>query len=159
MWFEAAPTRTLTADEMLASLREASGLNAAARAKGVPPESLKTQVDVYLRSYVPDVAPEGEVYQASLQERLFFDNSTRFQDLLEVRKGNLAEAIRDAKTSWEDRVDRLYLTVLTRPPRPGERTTAPRALRPPTPSRRNTLVDEADLEPPENTSSEFRFRR
>ena len=36
-------------------------------------------------------------------------------------KGNLADAVLTSTDPWEQRVDRLFLSVLSRPPRPDER--------------------------------------
>jgi len=41
--------------------------------------------------------------------------------MIRRRKGNLADALIDSREPWDKRVDRLFLSVLTRLPRADER--------------------------------------
>jgi len=41
--------------------------------------------------------------------------------VLRRKKGNLSEVLNSSKDSWEQRVDRLFLTVLNRPPKESEK--------------------------------------
>lgn len=116
-WYERARHRALTADEMLAALREASGLNAAIKAGDKLPQGLAEQV---LRQFGDSVDGRGE-FQASLAERLFMNNSTHIQQLIARRKGNLADVVLSSDGTWEEKVDRIFLTVLSRAPRAEER--------------------------------------
>ena len=59
-------------------------------------------------------------FQASLTERLFVSNNAYLRQMIQRRKGNLADSIVTSKDTWEQKVERLYLTILSRPPRPAE---------------------------------------
>ena len=61
-------------------------------------------------------------FQASLAEHLFLNNSSQLRGVIQRRKGNLADTLANSKDPWEQRVDRLFLSVLTRLPRPEERS-------------------------------------
>jgi hypothetical protein len=61
-------------------------------------------------------------FQASLSEHLFTNNSGALrQALIQPRKGNLTDTIIHSTAPWEERVDRLFLAVLTRLPNERER--------------------------------------
>jgi hypothetical protein len=113
--------RPLTAEEMLAALREATGFDAAARAAGKPDEKLSPLLvrDV-LREFGEPVDGRGE-FQGSLSERLFMNNSYELRQLIARRKANLMDALLSSTAPWEERVEQLYLTVLGRPPRNEEK--------------------------------------
>ena len=116
--YERARLRALSAEEMLAALRVATGFDDT----GKPPElklpaGLPEQI---VRHFGSATDGQGE-FQASLTERLFVANSAALRQLLQRRKGNLADVLLGSAEPWEARVDRLFLTVLTRPPRPEER--------------------------------------
>ena len=57
-------------------------------------------------------------------EHLFLNNSSQLRGLIQARKGNLADTILTSTEPWDKRVDRLFLSILTRPPRPEERPPA-----------------------------------
>ena len=61
-------------------------------------------------------------FQGSLAEHLFLNNAGQIRTLCQPRKGNLGEVIANAKVPVEERVDRLFLSVLSRPPSMEERT-------------------------------------
>jgi hypothetical protein len=60
-------------------------------------------------------------FQGSLREHLFLNNSEQLLRLIRRQKGNLADTLLTSKEPWERRVDRLFLSVLSRPPREEER--------------------------------------
>lgn len=122
-WYERARFRALTPEELLAALREASGFEGAVRVAGTDPVKapLPAQLDFWFPYSVTEAPPPGGDYQASLKERLFMNNGTRMRELIQPRKGNLADWLATSTAPMEERVDRLYLTVLTRYPRPEER--------------------------------------
>ena len=49
------------------------------------------------------------------------NNSGNIRQLLYQRKGSLSDELVKSKDAWPEKVDRLFLTVLTRLPRPEER--------------------------------------
>jgi Protein of unknown function (DUF1549)/Protein of unknown function (DUF1553) len=120
-WYAQRRLRPLSAEEMLAALREATGFDAAARTSGKPEEKLPLSLvrDVQ-RTFGEPVDGRGE-FQGSLSERLLMSNSYDLRQLIQRRKGNLMDALLSSTAPWEDRVEQLYLTVLSRPPRNEER--------------------------------------
>jgi hypothetical protein len=112
-WFERARVRPLTAEELLAAVRVATGFDAAG-AKG-------DDAAVYFQLYFGEPTNGRGDFQGSLREHLFLNNSEQLLRLIQPRKGNLADALLTAKEPWEQRVDRLFLSVLSRLPRQEER--------------------------------------
>ena len=76
------------------------------------------------------------------KERLFMNNGTRVRELLQARKGNLADWLANTAAPVEERVDRLYLSVLTRLPKPEERRLLVEHLNA-DPQKRGQLAEEA----------------
>jgi hypothetical protein len=107
---------------MLSVLQEATGFSAAARVSGKPADAKLPFLLVrdVQRHFGEPVDGRGE-FQGSLSERLFMNNSHDLRQIIRRRKGNLADALLNSKATWEERVDQLYLTVLSRPPRDEER--------------------------------------
>lgn len=122
-WFERARVRPLSAEEMLAAIRQATGFDAAARAAGAKPGEEKLPGNTkewFLRYFGEPTTGRGE-FQASLTEHLFLNNSGDVKSMIQRRKSNLADGLLSSTASAEERVERLFLSVLTRPPRPTER--------------------------------------
>jgi hypothetical protein len=122
-WYERTRLRPLSAEEMLASLRVATGFDAAARLAGAKPgqEKLPGALAEYVVRHFGTPADGRGDFQASLTERLFVSNSAALRQLIQRRKGNLADELLSSKAPWPERVERLYLSVLSRPPRAEER--------------------------------------
>jgi hypothetical protein len=113
--------RALSAEEMMAALRAATGFDAAA-APGKPAESqLPSAFADYMVRYMGSVTDGRGEFQGSVSERLFMNNSGQIRQLIQKKKGNLCDAILSSPEPWEARVDRMFLTVLSRPPGSGER--------------------------------------
>jgi hypothetical protein len=113
-WYERARVRPLTAEELLAAVRTATGFDASG-------QKVPGDTNAYvLRFFGEPTNGQGE-FQGGLSEHLFLNNSSQFRQLIRRHKGNLADAVLGSKEPWEARVDRLFLAVLTRPPRPAER--------------------------------------
>jgi hypothetical protein len=113
-WFERARVRPLSAEEILASLRMASGSEAAGLR---PPNDGTTE---YLLRYFGEPTNGRGEFQGGLSEHLFLNNSTNVRQFIQRRKGNLADTLLTSTEPWEKRVDRLFLSVLNRPPTPAE---------------------------------------
>ena len=77
--------------------------------------------EYYLRYFGEPTDGQG-VFQGSLAEHLFINNAPMFRQFAQPRKGNLAETIATMKAPLEEKVDRLFLSVLCRPPTEAERT-------------------------------------
>ncbi|MCI0683255.1 MAG: DUF1549 and DUF1553 domain-containing protein [Gemmataceae bacterium] len=118
-YYERARVRPLSAEEMVAALREGTGTNAANRLAGKPaPEGATSE---YMARYFGEPTNGRGDFQASLQAHLFMNNSGNIRQMLYQRKGSLSDELAKSKAPWPDKVDRLFLTVLTRLPRPEER--------------------------------------
>ncbi len=81
-------------------------------------------------------------FQGSLAEHLFLNHSDNVRSLIHRRKGNLADTIAASTETWEARVDRLFLSVLTRLPKPEERKRLAAHLKS-DPKATDALVEEA----------------
>jgi hypothetical protein len=121
-WYAQRRLRPLSAEEMLAALRQATGFDAAARASGKPEDAKLPFLLVrdVLRECGEPVDGRGE-FQGSLSERLMMNNSSELRQIILRRKGNLMDTLLGSTAPWEERVEQLYLTVLSRPPRDEER--------------------------------------
>lgn len=121
LWFEHARLRPLTSQEMLSALRAASGFNSAVQVASTTEEQvIPGLARVVLRQFGDAVDGRGD-FQASLTERLFMNNGAVIKELIRRRKGNLADTVLSLEGGWEGKVDRLFLTVLSRPPSAAER--------------------------------------
>src|SRR5262249_15225681 len=122
-WYAQARIRPLTAEEMTAVLREAAGFDAAVRAEGKQPSavSLPNRLGELIERQFGDVVDGRGEFQATLTERLFLNNNTELRRLIQRRKGNLLDTLLTADDPWEAKIDRLYLTILNRPPTPEQR--------------------------------------
>jgi hypothetical protein len=114
--FERSRVRPLSAEELIASLRQATGYDAS----GAKPGPLPGAGDEYILRYFGEPTNGLGDFQGSLAEHLFLNNSDVIHALIQRRKGNLADTILTSTDSWEERVDRMFLAVLSRLPKPEE---------------------------------------
>jgi hypothetical protein len=115
-WFERARVRPLSAEELMASVRAATGFDAAAGADAkLPGDTL----EYFTRIFGEPTNGQGD-FQGGLSEHLFLNNSDNVRRLIQRRKGNLADALLTSTEPWDRRVERLFLAVVTRPPTPEE---------------------------------------
>jgi hypothetical protein len=120
-WFERARVRPLSAEELVAAWRVATGFEEAEKASG------KKSDDPYrplgsgymLRFFGQPTNGTGD-FQGGLHEHLYMTNGPLGQ-LITSGKGGLLDTLLQSKEPWEQRVDRLFLSVLNRPPQPEER--------------------------------------
>jgi hypothetical protein len=113
-WFERARVRPLSAEEMLAAVQVATGFDRLG-------EKVGGDTKAYIERYFGEPTDGRSEFQATLGEHLFLNNSEQLRRMILPRKGNLADTLLKSKESPEERVDRLFLSVLGRPPRPEER--------------------------------------
>jgi len=111
--FEHARIRPLSAEEMITVLRAACGSGSTETGNGVT-ESY------FVRFFGEPINGQGE-FQGGLKEHLFLNNSPDVRGFLSRKKGNLADTILNSQDPWEQRVDRMFLSVLTRLPTGSER--------------------------------------
>jgi hypothetical protein len=115
LWFERARVRPLTTHELLDSFRIVTGFDAAMRAAGQNPEKrLPGAIFSYMdQTFGATSSGTGE-YQASLKEHLFLNNASQLRSL--IRSGTLLKDLSAGEISAEEKVERLFLTVLSRRP-------------------------------------------
>ena len=112
-WFERARVRPLTAEELQAALYTATGYTAA--------QGKVNGVDAYFLRYFGEPTDGQGNFQGNLAEHLFLDNSGQIRQMIQPRKGNLADRLLTMKATPEERVERLFLSTLSRRPSPVER--------------------------------------
>lgn len=112
--YERARVRPLSVEELIPSLRVATGYDPA-WAKGTGDFN-----EYYMRYFGEPNDGQGQ-FQGSLAEHLFINNAPMFRQYAQPRKGNLADTIATMKGTPEEKVDRLFLSVLSRMPSAAER--------------------------------------
>jgi hypothetical protein len=110
--FERARVRPLTAEEIYRSLHAAAGV-------GVNAKEPPATADYFVRAFGEPTNGLGE-FQGGLGEHLFLNNSPQVRTFVQRRKGNLTDQVLASSEPWEKRVERMYLSVLSRPPKPKE---------------------------------------
>ena len=115
--YERYRLRALSAEEMMTALRAASAADAP-MPDGKPATS--GNLSEYFVRYMGNLTDGRGEFQGSVSERLFMNNSGQIRQLLQRRKGNLADQILSSSDPWEKRLDRMFLSVLGRLPRPQE---------------------------------------
>jgi hypothetical protein len=123
VWFERARVRPLSAEEMLAALRTATGFDNASRIAGEKPgrEKLPGAMREYMVRYFGEPMDGQGEFQAGLAEHLFFGTGSQVRQIIRRKKGNLTDAVLGSQEPWEARVDRMFLSVLCRPAKAEER--------------------------------------
>jgi hypothetical protein len=120
-WFERARVRPLSAEELLESWRQATGYDAVAAKAAKPPQGRFHGVtwDYMVRFFGQPNNGTGN-FQGGLQEHLYLNNG-EVSRLIATEKGSLHQTLLEDKRPWEERVDQLYLSILTRPAKPAEK--------------------------------------
>lgn len=111
-WFERARVRPLLAEELLASLRVATGTEN---------EKDNSGLKEYVTQYFGEPTNGRGDFQGSLAEHLFLNNSGQVRQMIQPHKGNLADRLLKSSHSWEARVEQMFLATLTRLPTPEEK--------------------------------------
>jgi hypothetical protein len=111
-WFERGRIRPLSAEEMQAVMMTAT-LSSIKVNEG-------NDSAYFLRYFGEPTNGQGD-FQGSLSEHLFLNNSQNVRNYIARRPGNLTDLIETSKEPWEKRIDRMFLTVLTRLPDDAER--------------------------------------
>jgi hypothetical protein len=111
--YERARVRPLSAEELVAALAAATGHDPAAVFKGGVFEGV-------LKFFGEPTDGQG-AFQGSIAEHLFLNNSGDLRGLCQPRKGNFAEQLLTGTDGWEAKVERMFLTVLSRKPTAAER--------------------------------------
>lgn len=113
VWFERARVRALSAEELIASWKVAT----------VSPTAFNSNTadNEYMLRYFGEPNDGQGNFQGSLAEHLYLNNAGMIRSLGQAKKGNLADTLLTSKAPWEERVDRLFLSLLSRPPSVEER--------------------------------------
>lgn len=118
--FERARVRPLSAEEVLAAVRTVTGFDVITGGKPEENRLPGAMKEYMLRYFGEPMDGQGE-FQAALGEHLFFGTGSQLRQIIRRKKGNLADVLLTSTEPWEKRVDRMFLTVLTRPPSEAER--------------------------------------
>lgn len=112
-FYERARIRPLSVEELTASLYIATGrgLDLAA----------KTEPSPQMLQYLGEPTDGQGRFQGSLSEHLFLHNGDFFRGMCRPNKGNLPEQLMMSTEPWEGKVDRMFLSVLSRPATSEER--------------------------------------
>ncbi len=110
--FERARIRPLSAEEILTVMKVAGG---------DPEQKSEGSTGEYFRRYFGEPTNGLGDFQGSLSEHLFLNNSSNVRAFISRKKGNLADTINFSKEPWEQRIDQMFLSVLTRYPKDSER--------------------------------------
>ena len=106
--YERARIRPLSVEELTASLHLATGLGLES--------ALKAEPSSQMLQYLGQPADGQGRFQGSLSEHLFLHNGDQFRGLCRPNKGNLPEKLLTGPEDWGSKVERLFLSVLSRPP-------------------------------------------
>ena len=112
-FYERARVRPLSVEELYASLHLATGLDVEIAAKGRPSGDML--------KYLGEPFDGRGNFQGSATERLFVHNGDVFRNLCHPRNDNLSERLLKGSESPEAKVDRMFLSVLSRTPTDEER--------------------------------------
>ena len=55
-------------------------------------------------------------FQGGVDEHLFLNNGSQLRSMIQRKKGNLSDLLLSSEAPWEERMDRLFLSTLTRFP-------------------------------------------
>ncbi len=121
-WFERARTRPLSAEELLDAWKVAVGYDGIEKASGKKPRSDRYTPlgSGYLMRFFGSPSNGVGDFQGGLHEHLYLNNGG-IGKLLTSAKGGLYDSLLNSEDPWEERVDRLYLSMLSRRPKPEER--------------------------------------
>ncbi|QDU19760.1 DUF1549 domain-containing protein [Urbifossiella limnaea] len=106
--YERARIRPLTVEELTASLHIATGLG--------PESALKAEPSSQMLQYLGQPTDGQGRFQGSLSEHLFLHNGDQFRSLCRPNKGNLPDRLLAGPEGWDAKVERMFLSALSRPP-------------------------------------------
>jgi len=113
--YERARVRPLSAEELMMAIGVATG-----HGDDWARKSQGATVEYMLRYFGEPTDGQGH-FQGSLAEHLFLNNAPQIRTACQQRKGNLADAVLTMKGTPAEKVDRLFLSILSRPPSAAER--------------------------------------
>jgi hypothetical protein len=121
-WFERARVRPLSAEELAASWRVATGYEVVTKKTTVRLNNARFAplTGGYVLRFFGQPSDGVGNFQGGLHEHLYLNNG-ELGRLLTRAKGGLLHTLLKSKDQWPKRVERLYLSVLSRPPTDAER--------------------------------------
>lgn len=120
-WFERARSRPLSAEELVESWRIATGYDDWFATTGKTPEGRFHGLTWdYVKQFFGEPTNGVGDFQGGLHEHLYLNNG-ELGRLMVAEPGGLVHALSTSQEPWEARVDRLFLSVLSRPPTADER--------------------------------------
>ena len=122
LWFEYARTRPLSAEELIESWRVATGFSVVEAAKeGNKKEGRYRPLDGYMLRFFGQPNNGTGDFQGGVAEHLYMNNGP-LGSLIVSGPGSLLEALLKNDVPLDERIDRLFVQMLNRPPSPEERT-------------------------------------
>jgi hypothetical protein len=106
-FYDRARIRPLSVEELTASLHIATG-------RGVE-SALKSEPSAQMLQYLGEPTDGQGRFQGSLSEHLFLHNGDQFRGMCRPNKGNLPEKLLTGAEPWDAKVERMFLSVLSRP--------------------------------------------
>jgi hypothetical protein len=122
LWFERARYRPLSAEELFESWLLAGGYHDARKASGKEPEDrfkVRGFTWDYMRRFFGRPNDGMGNFQGGMQEHLYLNNG-QIHQLISKDKGSLYDYLATSESPMEERVERLFLQVLSRRPEPEE---------------------------------------
>ena len=120
-WFQQARVRPLSAEELMDSWKVATGFESSQKPDAKKNEGRFAPIDggYMIRFFGQPNTGTGD-FQGGLAEHLFLSNGPVSQ-LIVTNPGSLHDSIVKSPAPWPERLDRLYLSLLNRPPTDEER--------------------------------------
>jgi hypothetical protein len=115
--YERARVRPLSAEELMSAMRTVTGYDATEK----KPDQGKIPGSEYMVMYFGEPMDGRGDFQPSLSEHLYMNNSSQLRQVIQRKKGNLADVLLSSSAPWDERVDQMYLSVLNRPPKAAEK--------------------------------------
>ena len=116
-WYDRTRVRPLSAEELMASLRVATGFDEAVGKDEKLPNAGKEYI---MRFFGKPNDGRGR-FQGGVDEHLFLNNGSQLRGMIRSKEGNLSHLLLNDEAPWEERMDRLFLSTLTRFPTDSER--------------------------------------
>ena len=120
-WFQQARVRPLSAEELIDSWRVATGFETSLKPDAKKKDGRFSPIDggYMIRFFGQPNTGTGD-FQGGLHEHLFLSNGPVSQ-LIVISPGSLSDLIVKSTAPWNERLDRLFLSLLNRPPTDAER--------------------------------------
>lgn len=116
-WYDRARVRPLSAEELIASFRVASGFDVAEGKDKKMPNAAK---DYMTRIFGTPEDGRGN-FQGGIHEHLYLNNGSQLRGVIRAKEGNLADSLLKDESPWPDKMQKLFLSTVTRFPTDAEK--------------------------------------